>query len=189
MKWIFVFATGFVILSGCSLRQREIELDKKMNELRQREQQLALKEQSLQFKEQQLNEREQLMDSTTKIVNDSLFLSHQRLPGTWLVEMQCTETNCPGSAVGDIKNEQWDFKFQDNMIITRALSNGRLTRIYSGTYVGNTLRLSVQQDTTQTSAKIMVRLQQTKEKEMTGEREIIQENGCRILYSLRLKKQ
>jgi hypothetical protein len=34
-----------------------------------------------------------------------------------------------------------------------------------------------------------VRLQQTKEKEMTGEREITQASGCRILYSLRLKKQ
>jgi len=188
MKWI-ILINLIVAISGCDLRQREIELDKKMAELNQREQQLNLKEQSLQIKEEQLNERTQLLDSTTKIANDSLFLRHQQLPGTWLVEMQCTETNCPGSAVGDIKNEQWNFKFQDNLIVTKAFSNGRLVRIYSGDFTGNTLRLAVQQDTARTSAKILVRLQQTKEKEMTGEREIIQENGCRILYALRLKKQ
>jgi hypothetical protein len=51
------------------------------------------------------------------------------------------------------------------------------------------LKLAVQQDSTDASAKIIVRLQQTKDKEMTGDREITQANGCRILYSLRLKKQ
>ena len=106
-----------------------------------------------------------------------------------MVEMQCTETNCPGSAVGDVKNEQWDFKFQNNMVIASAMSNNQLVRVYTGDYVGNTLKLSVQQDSTDASAKIIVRLQQTKDKEMTGDREITQANGCRILYSLRLKKQ
>lgn len=188
MKWI-ILITLIVAGSGCNLRQREIELDKKMNELNQREQQLDLKEQSLQIKEEQLNERKLLIDSTHKIAKDSLFLQHQQLPGTWFVEMQCIETNCPGSAVGDTKNEQWELKFQDNLIVIKAFSNGRMVRIYSGNFAGNTLRLAVQQDTATTSAKILVRLQQSKEKEMTGEREIIQENGCRILYSLRLKKQ
>jgi len=31
--------------------------------------------------------------------------------------------------------------------------------------------------------------EQTKDNEITGEREIIQPSGCRILYSLQLKKQ
>ncbi len=188
MKWIFL-VLGIIVFSGCSLRQREAELDKKANDLSHREQELSLKEQSLEFKEEQLNNREKLLDSTTRIANDSLFLEHQKLPGTWLVEMQCTETNCQGSAVGDTKNESWDFKFQNDMVIVSAIANKQATWIYTGTFIGNMLRLSVQQDTAESSAKIVVRLQQTKEKEMTGEREIIQSNGCRILYSLRLKKQ
>ena len=188
MKWI-ILITGIVVFSSCSLRQREIELDNKMMDLRHREQELSLKEQSLQFKEEQLNTREKLLDSTTRIVNDSLFLEHQKLPGTWLVEMQCTETNCQGSAVGDTKNELWDFKFQDQMVIASAVSNKQVMWVYTGTFIGNMLRLAVQRDTTENSAKIVVRLQQVKDKEMSGEREIIQANGCRILYSLRLKKQ
>jgi len=186
MKWILLM--GIVFISGCGLRQREMELNRKMQELNVKEQELALKEQSLSIKEEQLNEKEKSLDSTKNVVNDSLFVQHQKLPGTWMVEMQCTETNCPGSAVGDVKNEQWDFKFQNNMVIASAMSNNQLVRVYTGDYVGNTLKLAVQQDSTDASAKIVVRLQQIKDKEMTGDREITQANGCRILYSLRLKK-
>lgn len=187
MKWILLM--GVVFISGCGLRQREMELNRKMQELNVKEQELALKEQSLSIKEEQLNEKEKSLDSTKNLVNDSLFVQHQKLPGTWMVEMQCTETNCPGSAVGDVKNEQWDFKFQNNMVIASAMSNNQLVRVYTGDYLGNTLKLAVQQDSTDASAKIVVRLQQTKDKEMTGDREITQANGCHILYSLRLKKQ
>jgi hypothetical protein len=188
MKWIFLL-TGMIFISGCGLRQREIELDKKMNELNQKEQELNLKEQSLAIEEQQLNKRKKSIDSTTSIVNDSLYQEHQKIPGTWMVEMQCTETNCPGSAVGDIKSEQWDFSFQGNTVIVSAMSRERLLRTYTGSYVGNFLRLTVQQDSAETNAAIVVRLQQKNEKEMEGEREIIQSSGCHILYSLRLKKQ
>lgn len=187
MKLILLI--GIVFISGCGLRQREMELNKKMQELNVKEQELAFKEQSLSIKEEQLNEKEKSLDSTKNVVNDSLFLEHQKLPGIWMVEMLCTETSCPGSAVGDVKNEQWDFKFQNNMVIASAMSNNQLVRVYTGDFLGNTLKLAVQQDSTDASAKIVVRLQKTKEKEMTGDREITQRNGCRILYSLRLKKQ
>ena len=191
MKWIILFSICIGTFSGCSLRQREIELDKKMADVNEREQQLSLKEQSLEFREQQLNEREKILDSTTRInLNDSLFLQHQQLPGTWTVKMQCTETNCPGSAVGDTKNEQWEFKFQNESVIVSAISNNQLVRVYTGEYLNNTLRLSVQQDSTEAQfAKMVVRLQNVRDKEMEGEREIIQASGCRILYSLQLKKQ
>ena len=191
MKWIFLFSIFIATFSGCSLRQREIELEKKTAEVNEREQQLSLKEQSLEFKEQQLNAREKLLDSTTrKISNDSLFARHKQLPGLWSVKMQCTETNCPGSAVGDTKNEQWELKFQNNSVIASAISNNQLVRVYTGTYAGDLLKLSVQEDTAAAnSARILVRLQELKENEMQGEREIVQPDGCRILYSLHLKKQ
>jgi len=192
MKGRMIFSILCVIVfSGCSVRQREIELDKKLAEVNEKEQQLTLKEQSLDFREQQLNEREKKLDSTTrKIANDSLLILHPQLPGLWNVKMQCTETNCPGSAVGDTKNEQWEFKVQDNGVIASAISNNELVRIYSGDYSGNLLRLTLQQDSSvKQSTKMIIRLQQIQNNEMTGEREIIQPNGCRILYSLQLKKQ
>lgn len=188
MKWIFLLLCT-ISLSSCGLRQREMELDRRTNELNQREQELNLREQSLAAKEQQLNDREKQIDSTSNVVKDSLIIEHNKIPGIWAVEMQCTETNCPGSAVGDIKNEQWEFKFEDNLVIASAMSNNQLVRIYTGSYVGNLLKLAVKQDSSETTAKIVVRLTQTKEKEMEGEREITQANGCHILYSLKLKKQ
>ncbi len=190
MKWIMLLPVCIMLFSGCSLRQREVELDKKMKDLHQREQQLSLKEQSLDIREQELNDREKVFDSAShKNLNDSLFINHQQLPGPWSVRMQCVETNCTGSAVGDTKNEIWEFKFQDNGIIASATSNNKIVRIYSGTFINNVLRLSVQEDSTDTqSAKMIVRLQNVKDKEMEGEREILQAGGCRILYSLQLKK-
>jgi hypothetical protein len=192
MKSRIILSLLFIIvLSGCNLRQREIELDKKLAEINEREQRLTLKEQSLELREQQLNEKEKKFDSTTKRNgNDSMLLLHPQIPGTWNVKMQCTETNCPGSAVGDTKNEQWIIKLQDNGVIVSAISNNELVRVYSGIYRNNALLLSVQADANVPgSAKILVRLQQINDKEMSGEREIIQPDGCRILYSLQLKKQ
>ncbi|MEO9147572.1 MAG: hypothetical protein ABI237_18645 [Ginsengibacter sp.] len=188
MKCILLLM-GLVIFSGCDLRNREAELDSKMSALQHKEQELSLKEQSLDYRELQLNEREKDIDSSVRIITDSVFLEHQKLPGTWLVEMQCTKTNCQGSAVGDIKNELWDIKFLHNMVVASAVINNRVVRIYTGNFSGNILKLAVQEDSTENTARISVRLKQTKEKEMTGEREIIQANGCHILYSLRLKKQ
>ena len=192
LSWILflLILTGFA-LSGCNLREREIALEKKAAQINEKEQLLFLKEQSLEAREQMLNDREKLLDSTSlKASNDSLFIKYPKLPGSWAVKMVCIETNCPGSAVGDTKNEQWDFTFHDNSIIATAVSNNQMVRVYSGSYFANSIRLSVQKDTADAqTAKMLVRLQDIKEKEMIGEREIIQESGCRIVYSLQLKKQ
>jgi len=192
MKGIYLLSFFcFIIFSGCSLRERETQLDRKLAEVNEREQQLALRQQTLEAKEQQLNEREKILDSTTKkIAGDSLILVHPNLPGTWNVKMQCIQTNCQGSAVGDTKNEQWDIRFQDNNIIAGAISNNKLVRVYSGTYSNNTIKLTSQEDSVDSpDTKMTVTLQINNEKDITGQREIIQPGGCRILYSLDLKKQ
>ena len=190
---LFLFLIFIFLLPGCSLRQREIELDKKSQQVNEKEQELSLREQTLDFREEVLNEREKSLDSTTKkIANDSLFILHPELPGSWNVKMVCTATNCAGSAIGDTKNEQWDFTFQDNSVIASAISNNKLVRVYTGNITGDAVRLTLQRDSSDNqSAKMTIRLQtRTKsENEMNGEREIIQPGGCRILYSLQLKKQ
>ena len=177
MKRSIIFSVFCIIIfSGCSLRQREIELDKKVADVNEKEQQLTLKEQSLDLREQQLIERQKEIVSTKrKISNDSLLILHPQLPGLWNVKMQCTETNCVGSAVGDTKNEQWEFQVQDNGVIASAISNNELVRVYSGEYSSNLLRLTLQQDSSvKEFTKMIVRLQQVQKDQMTGEREIIQ---------------
>ncbi len=188
MKWFFL-VSGIIILSSCNQRQREIELNKKLNELSQREQELALKEQKLAIKEQQLSEQQKVLDSTSNILNDSLFKQHQKVKGLWRVDMQCIQTNCAGSAVGDIKTEHWNIGVNGNNVLVNARSNRHPAKNYYGSFVGNTLKLTAELDSTEVNANIDVTLELTKEDEMQGERRVTQANGCEILYSLRLKKE
>lgn len=182
-----------ILLPGCSLRERERELDQRTIALNEKEQQLSLKQQMLDLKEMELNEREKELDSTSnQLVADSLSKLYPDLPGDWTVKMVCIETTCAGSAVGDTKNEVWNFTFQNNNILASAYSNNKIVRVYNGTFSGNGIKMAIQPDSIDLQApKITVRLQNSNKKigEMEGEREIIQSSGCRILYSLELKKK
>jgi hypothetical protein len=112
-----------------------------------------------------------------------------KIQGLWRVDMQCTETNCVGSAVGDIKTEQCNIKVENDQVLINARSNRSVAKTYFGSYVGNVIKLTAEQDTTEVNAKIDVTLQKISDKEMGGERQVIQATGCRIVYSLRLKKE
>lgn len=188
MKWIFLLS-GIMIFSGCELRHREVEVKKKLEEVNRREQELSIKEQMLSIKEQELSEKQKILDSTTNIVNDSILREHVKTKGLWRVDMQCTETNCAGSAVGDVKSEQWNIKVENDQVIINARSNKSLVKTYAGSYVGNVIKLTAEQDSTEENAKIYVSLQKISDKEMAGKRQVIQATGCRIVYSLRLKKE
>ncbi|MEO6894669.1 MAG: hypothetical protein ABI136_06495 [Ginsengibacter sp.] len=188
MKWIFLLS-GIMIFSSCDLRHREVEVKKKLDEISRREQELGIKEQMLEIKELQLSERQKILDSTTNIVNDSIFREHLKTQGLWRVDMQCSETNCAGSAVGDVKSEQWNIKVENDQVIINARSNKSVVKTYTGSYVGNVIKLTAEQDSTEANAKIYVSLQKISDKEMGGERQVIQATGCRIVYSLRLKKE
>jgi hypothetical protein len=107
MKYLFLFLVMSFTASGCGMRERELKLDQKMSEINQKEQELLLKEKSLQLKEEELAKKEELLDSSSRSPVDTFLVQHPQLPGKWNVTMRCTETTCPGSAVGDTKNEQW----------------------------------------------------------------------------------
>ncbi len=191
MKWLFFLLLFVIFFSGCDMRNREQALDMKEAELNQKEQALLVKEKSIQLKEVELFKREKLLDSTSnKTVADTLAALHPAISGLYNVTMRCTETTCAGSAVGDTKNEQLEIIIQNNTVIVKAMSDKKVVRIYSGSYVGDFIELIAQQDNINPqTGKMVVRLQETKEKELEGQREIIRPEDCRIVYSLELKKQ
>jgi hypothetical protein len=191
MRSLFFLLLTLIIFSGCDGRKREQALELKQTELNQKDQELKLREQSLQLREEELAKRERLLDTTNKNSVDTLSALYPKLAGLWNVTMRCTETTCQGSAVGDIKTEQWDISIQNNTVVAKAMSDKNLLRIYSGTFLGNSFELTAQQENaaTQQAAKMIVRLQPTKENEMTGQREILRSHNCRILYALELRKQ
>ena len=180
------------LLQGCDFGKREKELQRKAAELQQREQTLLLREATVRLKEEALAERVRALDSTAGDTTgrDSAFRHNTSLVGNWAVQMTCTETTCPGSAVGDTKAEHWEVSYQDSDIIAKALVGKALIRVYRGAYSGNTLELVENRAATasQPAARMTVRLRVLSDRQMEGEREIERADDCKIIYALQMNK-
>lgn len=177
------------ILPACESRQKEIALQQKEDSLNQREQQLLLREKTLEIREAEFLRKESGRDSTSLV--DSSGFYNPALLGDWSVKMTCTETTCAGSAVGDVNNQEWNFSYQGNSIIAKVMEGNTLVRTYTGIYVNNTIEMteSVQGTSIQPAVKMQVRLRIINNTGMEGQREIIRENNCKIIYALELQKK
>ena len=183
---VFIFSV-FIFFNSCNLREREQALDKRSSELDQKEQELLLKEKSLQLKEEELKKKDSLSGSSTM---DSTGVYDPGFLGSWSVKMVCTEATCPGSAVGDTKNETWHFSYQDKNILVRAMVGDRLVRVYSGIYNGNIMELEADRESKEVAAatKMNVRLRKADSLTLEGHREIIGVGNCKIVYSVNMTK-
>lgn len=190
MKATLILFFSILLFSGCDLREREEKLQQEQEQLVQKELALLSKEKELQIREQELVKREQKLDSTIQGVPKDTGIYKAALVGLWTVKMNCTETDCPGSAVGDTKTEQWDISYQNHTVIAKALVDEKLVRIYSGLYTGNSLELTAQQIDTasQNSAQIVVRLEETEGGNLEGRREITRASNCKTIYAVNMVK-
>ncbi|MFT4093145.1 MAG: hypothetical protein QM640_05860 [Niabella sp.] len=181
MKLLKVFfVCSLLCCCSCGLNQREKVLKEKEAELGQQQQKLLLWEQQLAEKEKLLSEREHRLDST-KMGIDSVVIHGPSIIGRWQVKMQCVETSCDGSAIGDIKNEQWEFAQANNAVVVKAYSGKNLIRIYNGTYTQSGMQLVDQ--SSQSAAQMEVTLRILNEKKLDGIREITLPN-CKTTYSI-----
>lgn len=190
---ILFFLCSVVLLSSCGIQEQRQKLLQKEQALREKEQGLTLKEQELNTREQALNERQKKMDSVLTMP-DTLITKYPNLIGNWTVKMVCTETSCSGSALGDTKVEEWSLSFSNNQVVVKAMNNKKqLTRVYTGYIaIDGTIVLMAKIPESDSNAllasQINVNLTQGKMGMMTGQREILHPENCRILYSLNLKK-
>ena len=176
------------LLSSCGIREREEALEQREKEINQKEQSLLLLQKQLQLKEEDLLHREKVLDSTRLLARDSSVMN-PKLLGKWAATMRCTATTCEGSAVGDVKNEQWDISYQDKNVIVRAMADGKLVRTYTGGFMDNSLQLTAQQEENTPPTKMTVQLNFRSDTELEGERKITRANNCQIVYALSLSKQ
>ena len=191
MQFLFflLFSLSF-LLPSCDTQKREQALQLRDLALTQKEQELTIREQALKAREEELAKKQMDFDSTTTNSVDSIGALHPNLSGIWNVTMRCMETTCPTSAVGDTKTEQWEIGVENNRVTARARSDKKLLRIYSGSYLSNSFVLSAPPDNVpDNEANIIVRFQPTNENEMSGQREVIRPNDCRVVYSLEFRKQ
>jgi hypothetical protein len=189
MKWFATYILFILIVApGCDLRKREENLKKKEAELAQKEQQLLLKEKTLQLKEEELQNAAKTDSSP---IVDTMKLYNPAVIGFWSVKMICTEATCAGSAVGDTKTEQWNISYESNTIIAKAMSADKLVRTYTGRPNAEVIELAEQlaDDGLQSSTNMIVRLRLVTSNRMEGQREIVRENNCKVVYSLQLDKQ
>lgn len=187
-RTILICLAFLIVLAGCDIDQREKEVERKAQVLQQKEEELQARETALALKEEELSRQVQAMDSSRQ---DSAFIYDPRLIGLWSVRMTCTETTCPGSAVGDTKTEQWELSYQGHHLQARALVSDTLTRVYQGIYTGNTLELVEERGgaPAQPSTRMIVRLRLVNASTMEGQREIVREGDCKIIYALQMDKQ
>lgn len=174
---------------GCDLRKREEALTKKEAELNQKEQELVLREKTVQLKEEEFQKQQQVIDSARLIDTSAVY--NAALTGMWDVKMTCTETSCPGSAVGDTRNETWEITYQEKSVVAKALANNDLVRVYSGFFTGNTLELVETRENTasQPATRMVVRLRPVSETQMEGQREIERIGECKIIYAVVMNKK
>lgn len=175
------------IFSGCTLQERENALQRREVELNEREQQLILREKALQLREEEFTKLQVNADST--LIDSSVY--NPQIIGTWNVKMVCTETTCSGSAVGDTRNEVWQINYEANRVLAQARAGNQLVRIYNGIYTGNTLELveDAQVSPSQPATRMVARLRITSDNKMEGQREILREGDCKIIYSMDMTKQ
>ena len=163
------------------LELREMQLENKEQELRMLEQQLALREQALTL-------RERSFDSLNNAV-DTIGIYNPLIVGSWKVTMECIETTCEGSAIGDTKTEQWNISYQNNRVVSRVVVDGKIARTYTGFYRENTLELSaLQTPDPQTHMNVVLTVNPSVAKVMEGQRIIIQSGKCKIVYRLKAEK-
>src|SRR5687767_2271079 len=124
-----LFLLLLVTLTACGRTEKEIQLEERARALQAKGQQLAELEQQLKLKEEDLRNRERKVDSTNQIF-DSLGTYNHYIIGSWTVTMNCIETDCPGSAIGDTKTEQWEIGYEGSDVIAKAFANKKLVRVY-----------------------------------------------------------
>lgn len=180
-------------LSGCELNERQSAIEKREQELNQKEQELLLWEKDLQLKEDSLKLIIALRDSAS--LYDSTSAVPQEILGTWTTKMVCTQSSCSGSVLGDTKVEQWLISAQKKIVIVQAMNNKmQISRIYTGSMNEKglislqTSRIDVNSpDNKMTTINVL--LEKKGDNSMEGQREIIQADNCRVVYSLSLKRQ
>lgn len=182
MKKIFFVALSFFLFS-CS-NQEEQQLKERSAALEKLGDSLAIQARELDLKAQELEKREKMLDSTSTNVPEGIM--NPNLTGKWQVKMTCVETNCSGSAIGDVRNDQWNIAYRNDLFIVEGITNGAVNTLYTGIYNGQEMQLNSGQ--TAAGTVISIVLTPGEAGSMVGRREVTQAGGCKIFYKLNLSK-
>jgi len=182
MKKLLMICCCISAISSCGIKEREERITQRETDLFQREQTVKLKEEELLKREENLKLAQLQLDSNKRSW-DSVGVYNETLPGEWNVIMNCMETSCEGSAIGDSKTEQWQIGYENNQVVAKAYSRKKLVRVYRGIFNNNMLSLKEQENTTETQISVTLSPDEKDVNKMKGSR-VISQPTCRIVYTL-----
>lgn len=174
-----------ILFCSCGFEERRKQLDERERVLNTREQAVMLKEKEIRLMEDSLKRYAAKMDSANRAVTEPVIPLPDSLAGNWNVTMICTQTNCTGFAVGDIRKETWQVSGNGSTVGVRAMQGNKLIRVYTGSYTGSGLKLSTPEtEGPQPSATMQVTLKTDNINKWSGQRLITQPDGCETFFKI-----
>ena len=189
MYKIVVIVIPIMVLLGCDYKQQEKKIKDRSAQLDSIEQHLLLREKIVSLKEDSLRRLFAYNDSLARV--DTITILPPQLIGEWATKMVCIETNCTGSAIGDVRNDRWTLTSVDSSVVINSSTNSTITRMYTGAYYANhTIKVSTGKEVNpHETSTIKIALSDIRDNKIRGNREVIQPDGCRILYSVEMDKK
>ncbi|WP_300602172.1 hypothetical protein [Niabella sp.] len=176
-------------LYSCGFEERRKQLDEREQALNQREQAVMIKEKEIKLKEDSLKKYAAKVDSASHVPVIPGIPLPDSLSGNWNVTMVCTQTNCSGFAVGDIRKETWLIAGNGTAVTVRAMQGDKLIRVYTGIFTGSDLKLATpESESAQPSATMKVELKTDQKNKLSGQRLITQADGCETTFKVDLDK-
>lgn len=182
MKRPIIFFTALLIFHACTDSNKE-------NNLKTREQDLITKEKEFAAKETEYQELLAMRDSL-KNANDSATANSlpQNIPGKWNGKMICTESSCAEHAIGDQRNDVWEFSENGKTVSAKVSNRTGNNKIYTGNYTGTELRLTSESDSSSIGKTQINIVLNDLQKTLKGTRYTTGANGCTAKFSLELEK-
>lgn len=174
-----------LLLYSCGFEDRRKQLDERERAINAREQAVMLKEKEIRLAEDSLKRYAAKMDSASRMLTEQVLPLPDSLAGAWNVTMICSQTNCSGFAVGDIRKENWLVSGNGSTVGVRAMQGDKLIRVYTGSFTGTGLKLSTpESEALQPAVTMQVTLKIDNINKMSGQRLITQTDGCETTFKV-----
>lgn len=162
---------------------------KKTDEITERERVLSEKEKAFELKAADYAVLKKMRDSLGAIENTPEITPAlpENLLGTWVSKMVCTESTCKEHVIGDQRNDDFEI-FRSNNQLSAKLSNKTGTsRIYTGSFDGEAIKLIYQSDSTAANpTKTVFIFREVAPERISGIRETTGKDNCVAKFSVEL---
>ncbi len=160
--------------------------------LEKREQILAEKEQRFALKEAEyldlLKMRDSIMSKKDTLIDDKNWPS--TIAGKWNGKIICKESSCSDYAVGDLRNDTWEFVSDSlNKSVNVYNINNQLVRTYSAKMENEEIKLNFHSDSTSAKkVEMNVVLNSFSPKKIQGNRTVSVNSNCSASFTVELSR-